>query len=279
MGKKPLTGVIGFLGVGVFLTGCNCCKQDHKQPFMNDRADSSLGVTKNMAPGWNNKAQNSTVNNAGSFGNSYGSTAGPTSGRGLDSAGGSNTLGGGMSSGMGGAPSMPSGGIQTSSSSPSIPGTSMANPPGGGSGLNDSTASLTSLPNSGSANASTSSGNIVTTSNHLSDSTSVKTADYKTLYSVDDGVKHAAGAMDDTGHDVVPTPPMTSLTGSSSGTTKKASPYPPAPPQTTDAPASMGTDATLNTPPPTVSAPTAPTIPASSAKPSPASSLPAYLNQ
>lgn len=237
MGKKPLAGWIGVLGLGIVLTGCDCCRQSRQTQFAGGKAEGSMGMTNKASDSWNHKTQSSLANNSTSY--PYVPTSGAATGRVGDPYGGSGSSGaGGASMGMGGnmPPSTGSGITPTSyntGSSASGMGMNMSsastNPPGipaGASYVGSSGPSSSGMNMPGSSGGMSASG-LKPTGSRPTSTTGV-TDNYQSPSSMDTTSHSSMGSSDTTGLSVPPPPvPVSAGSSGSIGGSSTIAPYPP----------------------------------------------------
>jgi hypothetical protein len=285
MGKRLLVGWIGLFGVGVFMTGCDCCNKQSRQqqPFAGGKTDGSMGWT-NRSTGGNDKAISGSqpLANSGGSSSSFNTTSG--GGQSLDpNAGGGAGWGSNSTSGMGGMPAKSSmtptyGGMQQPVGSIYKSSQNTVNPSSADSLMGGGASPSLSASRTGS-DSLTGSG-IQQTSHHSGDSTGARTAEFN---SVDSGSPSPMGMNGSSGATLTTPPAMPASVSNSLGAPNvkpmvsdmnaslpplstqpspmSATPPPDAPPGTPDA--------VYNSPPPKVNATTIPPLPGSKTPPPP----------
>jgi hypothetical protein len=277
MGKKPLVGWVGLCGIGILMTGCNCCNNPatRQQNFAGGRADASAG--------WTNKALNRQPQNAVA-GNTAGGTdsmSGMSSGMGnapVNSAGVSNGAWGagqGMGAGTGAVGGMqtPNGGGMMSPMGTGTPVSYNGSSPQPGGGMGAGANGIPGIPAGARYVGSSSNTGVVQTSGQMSDASAVTNAGgSQPANSVDSGVRPAMAMSSDLNSLPNLPPPPTGGAGSSSGWNGSGATAPPPPPPLPSDPALN------NTPPPVTSMSTRGLSGSSTAAPGSANGLGSYLN-
>jgi hypothetical protein len=274
MGKKPLIGWVGLCGLGLLMTGCNCCNNPagREKTFASGRADASAG--------WTNKALNRqpqnvvTSNPAGSTDTISSMSSGSAMGQPNAAGNAGGAWGGSQGMGaMGGMPASNSGGMMSPTGA-GTPTSFNSGAPQMNGGMNSAPNAVTPLPAGAMYVGSSRSGSITQTGGPINDTTTqTNAAGSQPVNPAASGVRPAMATSNDmSAVSSLPPPPPTSGAGSSgswgsSGTTN----LPPVPPPPSD-------PALGNSPPPVNVKSSSSMTGSGVASPGSAASYPDYLN-